>query len=142
MRFIVARITLALNTPHNPLLDDNGIMSIFPSSLTSAKTVDCCPLTVVIASISLNFSAYGRNDMMAFCDFRNLDAATIFMALVICFVELTDSILVLTSFKFAITIIVCSLCYRPQRLHFSRLSLSHRQTDLVLSWSGHQNGCC
>ena len=61
--------------------------------------------------------------MMEFWALRSLEAATIFMALVICFVELTDSILVLTSFKFAIisiSIKISSLRYRiPQQLPFS-----------------------
>ena len=39
---------------------------------------------------------------MLSCARRNLAAATIFMAFVICWVEITDEILFLTSFKFAI----------------------------------------
>lgn len=39
--------------------------------------------------------------IIAFCDLLSFEADTIFMALVICMVEFTDSIRVLTSFKLA-----------------------------------------
>ena len=44
--------------------------------------------------------------MIAFCALLSLEAETIFMALVICLVDLTEAILVRTSFKFAINYMI------------------------------------
>jgi len=46
--------------------------------------------------------AYGRKRKIASCALRNLAALTIFIALVICCVEITEAILILTSLSPAI----------------------------------------
>ena len=43
---------------------------------------------------------------MAFWALRSFEAATIFMALVICCVDFTDAILVLTSLRFGIYLLI------------------------------------
>jgi hypothetical protein len=46
--------------------------------------------------------AYGRSRTILSCAFLNFAAETIFMAEVICLVDLTEVILILIAFKFAI----------------------------------------
>src|SRR6187402_239086 len=103
IKVLAVFITLALKAPAKPRFDDTTITN----TLTGSR---CCKngdepsskLEDKFDNNSLSLLAYGRNCTIALVARFNLAAETIFMALVICCVELTEAIRFLTSFKLAI----------------------------------------
>src|SRR4030088_2363249 len=97
---VAALVMLALNAPASPLSPVTTISSMFFSSRCASK--GCLGSPVSGSSISaratsdfstlLNICAYGRAAITRSCARRSLAAETIFMALVICCVFLTDRI--------------------------------------------------
>src|SRR5712671_741224 len=101
---LTIRIIFELNAPHKPRLDAIATMRILFAGRTAvnglpADTSDDCETFCII---SVSFEAYGRKRTIASCALRNLAALTIFIAFVICWVEITDAIRIRTSFKLAI----------------------------------------
>src|SRR5688572_2106849 len=85
------------------------MMRIFFSSRTSLYQLSPSESTWAAERFcrrALSFCAKGRICCILSCDLRNLAAATIFMALVICWVETTEVILFLTSFKLGIFLLM------------------------------------
>src|SRR5476651_1648872 len=103
MRLLAVFIMLALKAPAKPRFDDTVIINTL-FGIRSSKNGDepSSKLADKLANNSFSLLAYGRNCTIALVARFNLAAETIFMALVICCVELTELIRFLTSFKLAI----------------------------------------
>jgi hypothetical protein len=90
----------------NGTLSKRGQISLLPLPVNNGNFSFNPPLTEMFEAklevISRIFSANGREDSTRFRAFLRRDAATIFMAFVIFWVDLTDFILVFNVFKFAI----------------------------------------
>ena len=91
-----------------PLLDAMATTKTFLTGLTVDKyeifELEITPEKLDISSF--NFSEYGFIAVIASCAFFNFAAETILIALVIFMVEVTDEILFLISFRFAIQLFV------------------------------------
>src|SRR5690606_26805644 len=97
--------TLLLNDPHNPRSELITIMRMLRSGRTLLYHPGSAPSEVErFWRIAVSFWANGRLCCTFSCERRSLAAATIFMAFVICCVDITDSILFFTSFKLAIVL--------------------------------------
>src|SRR4051812_44473654 len=93
-----------LNAPHKPRLEAIATMRILFAGRTAVNgfppdTSEDCE---TFCMISVSLEAYGRKRKIASCALRSLAAETIFIALVICWVEITEAIRIRTSFKLAI----------------------------------------
>src|SRR5690554_8022740 len=100
---MVAFKILELKAPQRPLSEVTGMTSTFLTSLSLANSISKLPSIPedILLSIAVNFCEYGRIWIILSWALRSLEAATIFIALVICWVELTEFILSFTSFKLA-----------------------------------------
>src|SRR6478752_9898547 len=97
--------TLLLNDPQSPRSELTTTIRIFFSSRTWLYQLSSSPEVCAaerFCNISFSLIAKGRICVIRSCDLRNFAAATIFMALVICCVLMTEVILFLTSFKLGI----------------------------------------
>src|SRR5690606_41035274 len=95
----------ALNDPQSPPSELTAMISIFFSSRTTLYQSSLSPSACAaerFCKSAVSFWAKGRICWMRSCDLRNFAAATIFMALVICWVEITEVMRFLTSFKLGI----------------------------------------
>jgi hypothetical protein len=78
----------------------NTMLTFLGFSRGTSKGLASSPaFSARLPSTSENLAAYGRNDSIADCAPRNRDAATMFIALVICLVFLTPCIFRSTSFS-------------------------------------------
>jgi hypothetical protein len=96
------RITLELNPPHNPrsaVTTTNSTRRTSRSSSSGWEKSDT--EAAVVPSTSCSRMAYGRASWMASVAFRIFAAATIFMALVICWVDFTLPMRRLICFRLA-----------------------------------------
>src|SRR5690606_7502128 len=97
--------TLLLNDPHNPRSELITIMRMLRSGRTLLYHPGSAPSEVErFWRIAVSFWANGRICSTFSCERRSLAAATIFMAFVICCVDITDPILFFTSFKLAMVL--------------------------------------
>ena len=105
MTLLASLITLALNAPHRPLLEVITTIRIFsggeirPYTFSTSESERLCERST---SNSCNLFAYGLSLTILSCAFRNLAAETIFMADVICLVDLKEVNRIFIAFKFAI----------------------------------------
>ena len=97
-----------LKAPQKPLLEATAITKTFFTGLFNDKK-EIVELEITLEKLdmsSLSFSEYGLIAIIASCAFLSLAAETILIALVIFIVEVTEEILFLISFKFAINLFV------------------------------------
>ncbi len=96
MKLPAARMMFALKLPAMPLSAVITIMSAGASSPPSGQASSGCTVgstrVATLVSTRRAISANGRALRIASCARRSLDAATIFMAFVICCVDLTARI--------------------------------------------------
>src|SRR6266446_6151586 len=89
-------MTLVLKLPHSPLSPVTTITSVLPSGrgsrMVSNGWIDGSTRDATLCSTRCICTAYGRAFIIRSCARRSFDAATIFMALVICCVFLTARI--------------------------------------------------
>jgi hypothetical protein len=98
-------MTFELYAPHIPLVEVTAITSIFSGAdirLYILSISESSRLRERSTSISCSLFAYGLNRKILSCAFLSLAAETIFMAEVICLVDLTELTRTLIAFKFAI----------------------------------------
>src|SRR5690606_23132217 len=96
--------TLLLNDPHNPRSELITIMRMLRSGRTLLYHPGSAPSEVErFWRIAVSFWANGRICSTFSCERRSFAAATIFMAFVICCVDITDPIRFFTSFKLGIS---------------------------------------
>src|SRR5712692_4535589 len=89
-------MTFVLKLPHSPLSAVTTITSVLLSGrrsrTASSGWIDGSTRDATLLSTRCICTAYGRAFMMRSCARRSFDAATIFMAFVICWVFLTERI--------------------------------------------------
>src|SRR5690606_27538910 len=90
--------------PHSPRSELTATIRILFSSRTALNQLSAPSLCAEerLRRIYASFCANGRICKIRSCDLRSFAAATIFMALVICWVETTEVMRFLTSFKLGI----------------------------------------
>ena len=93
-----------LNPPHKPRLEVIATNNTLETSLCVeyAPPASLSKVALKFCNSSVNFNEYGLIAVIASCAFFNFAAETIFMADVICIVDLIEVILLRISFKFAI----------------------------------------
>src|SRR6478735_1415617 len=132
-----ALMTFALKAPARPLSPLIRTMRYFSSPRGSSSGCENSPTTLPLRSprTSFIFDAKGRAAVTRSCDRFSLAAATIFIALVICCVFLTDLMRRRMSKRLGICL-VQSLTFKV--LHPRLISLSHKRLNL----ERRSCGCC